>query len=148
MRPAAADVTGDGRGDAVVMFPDGNWYVVPSTGSGFTRDPATWQWAADGIPERWYSSFHSLTAPMPSGGPTLKAPVLPHAQRVAGGSASGDPGGKGFTPHRRARCQRAPFRRNARIQHRRLIVLNDSGGPPVPGLITQVAGRRLSVRTI
>ena len=38
-------MTGDGKADAIVMFPGaGNLYVAPSTGAGFTRDPATWQW--------------------------------------------------------------------------------------------------------
>ena len=38
----AANVTADGRKDAVVYFADsGVWYVAPATGNG---DPTTWKW--------------------------------------------------------------------------------------------------------
>ena len=46
-RQFVADVNGDGRDDAVVMYPStGDWYVAPSTGGTFVRDPSTWQWLA------------------------------------------------------------------------------------------------------
>jgi hypothetical protein len=47
MYPMVADVTGDGKADAVVMFPsDGDWYVAPSTGTSFSVNQSTWQWAS------------------------------------------------------------------------------------------------------
>jgi len=42
-----ADVTGDGKADAIIAYPDGNWYIAPSNGISFTRDPNTWHWLTD-----------------------------------------------------------------------------------------------------